>query len=116
MVTKEELSDELNQLLGIDDWIDFSGMTKESLERFKTWVTDNLTPQNMIKTGVERMRTNFRGQILDRPIKDFLDPALLEEGKPQPDTGLLGFGLLKTRPIINVKKTLESRRTSEDKT
>lgn len=116
MVTKDELSDELNQLLGIDDWIDFSGMTKEDLERFKLWVNETLTPQNMIKNGVEKMRKNFRGQVLDRPIRDFLDPTLLEEGKPQQDVGLLGFGFLRTKPIVNVKKSLETRRSQEDKT
>lgn len=98
-------------LLGITDIINFSNMNKEDLERFVKYLeTDFSDPAVMIKTGIDRMRENVRDKVLDRPLRDFLEPRLLEAQEGE-ETGPLGFGILKTKPLINVKKALERRQT-----
>ena len=111
MPTKEQLSDRVNVLLGITDIINFSNMNKEDLERFVKYLeTDFSDPSTMIKTGINRMRENVRDKVLDRPLRDFLNPGLLEAQEGE-ETGPLGFGFLKTQPVINLKKALERRKT-----
>ena len=85
MVNKEELSDRINLLLSIDDTIDFSGMKKEELERFIEFVKD---PSTLIQSGLKRMRDRVRGEVLERPLREFLD------GPVEDDKGPFGLGLI----------------------
>lgn len=86
MVNKGELSDKVNTFLSLDDTIDFSGMKKEELERFVEFLSD---PSKLIQAGLKRMRDRVRGEILDRPLREFL-----EGEKKDDDKGPLGLGIL----------------------
>jgi len=85
MVNKEELSDKVNLFLNLDDTIDFSGMKKEDLERFVEFLSD---PSRLMQAGLKRMRDRVRGEILDRPLREFL------EVEKKDDKGPLGFGII----------------------
>jgi hypothetical protein len=106
-VNKDQLSDRVNDLLGIDAIIDFSGMKKAELERLVDLLHERFSdPSTIIKWGVEMAREKVRGQILDRPLREFLEQGVEEE-----DEGLFGFGVLKAKTIINLKKPFDERRT-----
>jgi len=95
MVNKDELSDKINEYLSLDDTIDFSGMKKEELERFVEFLKE---PANQIQAGLKRMRDRVRGDILDRPLREYL------EGDPKDDKGPLGLGILpRARDLLRPK-------------
>ena len=109
-MNKEQLSDKVNDLLGIDAVIDFSGMKKEELERFVEYLQQTFSdPSAMVKRGVEMMREKMRGQILDRPLRDFVEQNVFEE--TDKEEGLFGFGILKVKTLVNLKKPLYERKT-----
>jgi len=90
MVNKEELSDKVNKFLSLDDTIDFSGMKKEDLERFVEFLSD---PSKLIQAGLKRMRDRIRGEVLERPLKEFLD-GLGTATESEEDKGPLGLGII----------------------
>lgn len=91
MATKEELSDRLNDLLGLEDSVDFTGMRKEDLERLLEVFVD---PARLIQTGIKQLRSKARREILERPLKDLMDKPFLEGFLTERDKGPLGLGLL----------------------
>ena len=88
-MTKEELSDRLNEVLDLEDEIDFTRMTKEDLERLVT----ALDPARLIQTGIKQLRSKARRDLLERPLKDLLDKPFLERFIER-DEGFLGLGFL----------------------
>ena len=86
MVTKDELSDKLNELLDLELEIDFTKLNKDDLERL--WEFMSHSP-NMISLGVKRLRGDVRRDLLEKPLKEILDtPENGEQGGP------LGLGLI----------------------
>lgn len=109
-MNKDQLSDRVNDLLKIEAVIDFSGMKKEELERLFDFLQTRFSdPSAIIKMGVEMAREKVRGQILDRPLRDFLEQNLIEE--TDKEEGLFGFGILKTKTLVNLRKPLDERKT-----
>ena len=93
MVTKEELSDQLNELLALEDTVDFAKMTKEDLETLLRTVGE---PSNLIRIGWKNLRNKAKKEILEelmgRPLLDeVLKRVPAEEGG---NKGPLGFGIL----------------------
>ena len=94
MVTKEELSDRLNELLGLEEMVDFAKMTKEDLETLLKTVGE---PSNLIRIGWKNLRNKAKKEILEelmgRPLLDeVLQDVLPKEGKA--GKGPLGLGIL----------------------
>ena len=86
MVTKDELSEKLNELLDLELEIDFTKLNKDDLEQF--WEFMSHSP-NLISLGVKTLRGAVRRDLLEKPLKELLDvPENEEKGGP------LGFGLL----------------------
>ena len=95
MATKEELSDLLNDLLGLEATVDFAKMMKEDLEILLKAVGE---PSNLIRIGWKNLRNKAKKEILEelmgRPILDeVLKRVPSKEGE---DKGPLGLGLLPT--------------------
>jgi len=82
-VNKEELSDQLNEILGLEEPIDFSRLLKEDLERLVEAFKD---PKALIRLGVRRLRGKARERVMEYLIEEFL-------GRER-DEGPLGFGIL----------------------
>jgi len=92
MVTKEELSDRLNDLLGVEDSIDFAKMTKEDLDRLIKVVAE---PSNLIRIGWKNLRNKAKKEILEELIgRPFLDEVLKGIPSKEEGKGPLGFGIL----------------------
>ena len=93
MATKEELSDKLNEILGLEETVDFSKMTKEDLEKLVDYFSD---PANMLRTAIKNMRGRAKRELLERPLKDLLEADLIGIilGKRERKGGLFGFGIL----------------------
>ena len=88
-MTKEELSDRLNEVLDLEDEVDFTRMTKEDLERLVT----ALDPARLIQTGIKQLRSKARRDLLERPLKDLLDKPFLERIVER-EEGFFGLGIL----------------------
>lgn len=86
MVTKEEISDKLNELLKLDMDIDFSRMKKEDLEVLMKVLGE---PAALIQLGLKGLRTKAREELLNRPLKEFLNSDVKKRRG-----GPLGFGIL----------------------
>jgi len=87
-MTKEEISDKLNELLDLsDDPIDFTKLSKEDLTRLFDVLTTPATLISLIPQSV-------RDKILNRPLRELLEIPI----------GALGEGgilsKLKDRPLI----------------
>ena len=100
MPTKEELSEKINEILGLEDTIDFSKMTKEDLESLLKVVEE---PANLIRMGWKNAREKVKKEVLEeilgRPILEEILSKTGEEGEG--DKGPLGFGVLpKLRGIL----------------
>ena len=95
MPTKEELSDRLNEILGLEDTIDFSKMTKEDLESLLKVVEE---PSNLIRIGWKNAREKVKREVLEEILgRPFLDEILKEipaKGEGGEDKGPLGMGIL----------------------
>ena len=91
MATKDELSDRLNEVLGLEDTVDFAKMTKDDLETLLKTVVD---PSNLIKIGWKNLRDKAKREILEELLgRPFLDEVFkgVQEGE---DKGPLGLGIL----------------------
>lgn len=93
MVTKEELSDKINEALHLEGEIDFSKMTKEDLEKLLE-VLGN--PSGLIQIGIKNLRAKARKEILERPLREFLEKPIIEDilAGEKGKGGLLGLGIL----------------------
>jgi len=113
MPTKEELSDRLNEILGLEDEVDFSKMTKEDLESLLKVIGE---PSNLIRIGWKNARDKVKREILEEILgRPFLDEILkgipAKEGE-QEDKGPLGFGVIprakaRIREIFTEKEAKE---------
>ena len=91
MPTKEELSDKINEILGLEDTIDFSKMTKENLESLLKVVEE---PSNLIRIGWKNAREKVKREVLEELLgRPLLEEILSKEGEGG-DKGPLGFGVL----------------------
>lgn len=92
MPTKQELSDQINEVLGSEDYIDFAKMTKEDLECLIKIVGE---PSNLMRIGWKNLRDKAKKElfeeIMGRPLLDEVLKGIpvKEEGK-----GPLGFGIV----------------------
>lgn len=106
-MTKEELSDRLNEILGLEETVDFTKMTKEDLEYLLKVVDD---PSSLIRIGWKNLRDKAKKEILEELMgRPFLDEVLKgvptkEEGKG----GLLGLGI-----VPSIRKILSKETTKE---
>lgn len=96
MPTKEELSDKINEILGLEDAIDFSKMTKEDLESLLKVVEE---PSNLIRIGWKNAREKVKKEILEeilgRPFLDEILKGIPAKGEGEgEDKGPLGLGIL----------------------
>lgn len=91
-MNKENLSDRLNELLGINEFVDFSKMTREDLDILLKIVSD---PSNLIRTGWRNLRNDAKQKLLeeivDRPL---LDEILNRSVERNENRGPLGLGIL----------------------
>jgi len=110
MVTKEDLSDRLNDLLGTEDFIDFAKMTKEDLDRLMKVVGE---PSNLIRIGWKNIRDKAKKEILEEILgRPFLDEVLKGGSTKEEGKGPLGFGIIPSvrkniREIFSQKETKE---------
>ena len=92
MVTKEDMSDEINKILGTeDDPIDFTKMNKEDLDKLLK-VLNN--PAKLIQIGIRNLRQKAKKEILEKPLKEILERPLIEEVMSSDRGGILGLGIL----------------------
>ena len=112
MPTKEELSDRVNEILGLGDPIDFSKMTKEDLESFLKTIKE---PSNLIRIGWKNLKEKAKKEILEelieRPLVDVLK-GLGKEEKEGKDKGPLGLGIL-PRAMTRIRGVLEEKGEAE---
>jgi len=103
VLTKEELSQELNKILGTD--IDFTKLSREELVK--------------LYEAVQKMKESHEWPfpILDKPLGEILDRRILGKplreitlaeilGLPRERKGLLGFGIL-SRIMAKEEKKVE---------
>lgn len=100
MATKEDLSDNLNELLGTS--VDFSKMSKEDLENLTNMLDE---PGYLVQRGIKRFRKKATKEILERPLKELLDKSIVDDLKAGKG-GPFGFGLLPS-----VLKVVNKRRS-----
>jgi len=103
-VTKRDLVERVNQLLGLrdeEDWIDLMPLRKSDLERLADLLSDG---RLLILLGARQLRGRDR-LLVEMPLKDLLREPLrmvLEGERPS---------ILKRRPLIsNLLKRLASGR------
>jgi len=105
MPTKEELSDRLNEIMGLEDPIDFSKMTKEDLESLLKIIGE---PSNLIRIGWKNAREKVKREVLEEILgRPFVEEILskTEEGVKK---GPFGFGVLpKLRGILSGTESKE---------
>ena len=90
MPTKAEISDQLNELLFLEDTIDFARMRKEDLETLLKAVAD---PSSLIRKGWKNLRDKARREVLEELMgHPFLDEVL--KGLSAGRGGPLGLGIL----------------------
>lgn len=109
MATKDQLSDQLNEFLGSEDYIDFAKMTKEDLEYLIKIVGE---PSNLMRIGWKNLRDKAKREIMEELLgRPLLDEVLKGVSAKGEDKGLLGFGIV---PSIrrNIRGIL-SRETKE---
>lgn len=96
-MNKAELSEQINAVLGLEEELDFSKMTREDLEKLIQFLAN---PTNMITLGVKKLRRKVRTELLDKPLKDVLSRDFLGSslgdilGNREGKGGILGFGVL----------------------
>ena len=89
MSTKSDLSDEINRILGLEKEIDFSKLSREDLQGLLDFFRE---PANLVSLGTKQLREKVRKEILDRPLRDFIEGGL--GGLEGEDRGPLGLGIL----------------------
>jgi len=76
VVTKEEISDELNDILKTEVPIDFAKMNKDDLEALLKMLGE---PTKLIQIGVQNLRNKAKKEILNRTLGELLNKPILEE-------------------------------------
>ena len=90
MVTKEEISDMLNDILKTEVPIDFTKMNKGDLEVLLKILSD---PTNLIQIGLKNLRNRAKKEILNLTLRDLRERSLLEDIVKE-EGGPLGLGLI----------------------
>jgi len=93
--TKEVLSDRLNELMDLEESVDFTKLNKREIEILLK-IFEN--PQKLIRLGWKNLRDRAKKEILDEIMgRSFIDDLLKTAlKKPKEGKGPLGFGLLPT--------------------
>ena len=113
MSTKENLSDQLNQLLGLS--VEWSKMSREDLATLVKLFGD---PMGIVQLGVRMMKEKTREDIMGRKLGDVLSSSTILNLKDRMRGGPLGLGIL---PGIfgqnddKVSKETETKPSKEEK-
>ena len=102
MSTKEDLSEKMNELLALEDRIDFSKLTKKDLENLFKVLGD---PTRLIQIGVRQLRSKARKEILERRLLEVMDKPLIEALLERENKGPLGLGII---PRLRERKILRA--------
>lgn len=86
--TKEALCDEISAILEVE-LSSLERMTNEDLEKLLVALKE---PSKLIQTGIKQLRTKARSELLERPLKEFLDKPIFNLKSDR--NGPLGFGIL----------------------
>lgn len=87
MPSKQQISDTLNALLKTK--IDFTKLSTIDLEALTSIFEDSTF---LVQLGIMQFKNKAKKEVLERPLKDFLDRNFLEERMEK--GGLLGLGIL----------------------
>lgn len=98
MPAKEELCNAVSGILEVE-LASLERMTNEDLEKLLAALKD---PSKLIQTGIKQLRAKARSELLDKPLREFMDKPIFNLKNER--NGPLGFGLL---PKIFGKKTEE---------
>jgi len=102
LVTKEDISDLLNDILKTEDPIDFTKMNKDDLEALLKILGE---PTNLIQIGLKNLREKTKKEILNMTIRDLLNRSVLEE-IIKDEGGPLGFGIIPS--ILRMRKRVRT--------
>lgn len=90
MSTKDSISDQLNEIMGLT--VDWTKMGKEDLEKISKFFDE---PYRLIQLGVNKLKTKAKEDILKRPLGEILQSSdLLGSVAGRGRGGLLGLGIL----------------------
>lgn len=89
MSTKEDLSDQLNQLLGVN--VEWSKMSRENLETLVKLFGD---PMGIVQLGIRMMKEKTREDIMGRKLGDVLSSSTILNLRERSRGGPLGLGIL----------------------
>ncbi len=87
MPTKQEISDQINTILGTK--IDFTVLKKEDLDQLSQVFTSGA----FLSAGLKGLRQHAREKVLKTPLGEILN-------RDQEKGGLFGFGILPVKPIM----------------
>lgn len=119
MSTKENLSDQLNQILGVN--VEWSKMSREDLDTIAKLFRD---PIGIVQLGVKMMKEKTREDIMGRKLGEILSSGSIFNLRERPrGGGPLGLGILpaiftstpnKLSPKENHMKETEAKPSEED--
>jgi len=87
--TKENLSDQLNGILGVN--VEWSKMSREDLETLMKLFGD---PVGIVQLGVKMMKEKTREDIMGRKLGDILSSSTILNLRDRSRGGPLGLGIL----------------------
>lgn len=110
MPTKEQISEQLNEILGLtENPIDFTRLNKEELERLVDLFS---TVAQVAQIGIRSAREKLRGGILGRPVEEVLRMPLIDVlAQVRGEGGLLGI----VDRITEARTTRSQRQTRKTK-
>ena len=109
MSTKDSISDQLNEIMGLT--VDWTKMGKEDLEKISKFFDE---PYRLIQLGVNKLKTKAKEDILNRPLGELLQSSdLLGSVTGRGRGGPLGLGILpglfgKSRESAKTKSEVKS--------
>jgi len=119
MSTKESLSDQLNQILGVN--VEWSKMSREDLDTIAKLFGD---PIGIVQLGVRMMKEKTRDDLMGRKLGEILSSGSIFNLRERPRGGPLGLGIIpaifptitptKLSPKENNKKETEAKSSKED--
>lgn len=89
MVTKTEMSEKLNELLGLEEPIGFEKLTKTELERLLEVFS---TVAQVAEIGIRTAKNRFGGGLLREPVGEILNAPLIDVlSSVRREGGLIGL-------------------------
>lgn len=88
MPSKQQISDTLNVLLKTK--IDFTKLSTTDLEALSSIFEDSAF---LVQLGITQFKSKTKKEILERPLKEFLDRNFFDE-RMESGNGILGLGIL----------------------